>query len=218
MKKFILSLVTIALLLTTSGCGTLGSGLTSGTTGTTTTNTGGSILGGILNSNTTGGLLDLVIGGIKLDQQSLVGTWRYSAPGVAFTSENLLAKAGGAVAAAQIKSKLQSTYAGVGVNSSNTYFAFDNANKFQASIAGIPLSGTYTFDPSSGAIQFNATLLKFNGYVTRTTNGISITYESQKLLTVLQAATKLTGNSTLSTVGELSKNFNGVRMGFDLVQ
>jgi hypothetical protein len=36
------------------------------------------------------------------------------------------------------------------------------------------------------------------------------------LLTVLQTAAALTGNSNLQAIGELSKNYDGVRMGFDM--
>ena len=48
-----------------------------------------------------------VIGIDKVSAQNLIGSWTYSGPGCAFTSENLLAKAGGEVAAAQIEQKLQ---------------------------------------------------------------------------------------------------------------
>jgi len=80
------------------------------------------------------------------------------------------------------------------------------------------MSGTYTFDPSSGAIKMKGMLTSMTGYVTRTSNGMALTFESKKLLTVLQAATALTGNSTLTTIGNLSKEFDGVRVGFNLTK
>lgn len=228
MKKIILPIIT-AVALIASSCGGLmgnGTGLGLGGLGTGTgTNTGlggglgnvlGNVLGGLANANTANSLLNMVIGGVKISQDQLVGTWYYSAPGCAFTSDKLLAKAGGAVAAGQVKEKLQSVYNSVGISSNNTAFAFDANGKFQANIKGIPLSGTYTYDPSTCAIKMKATLLTLTGYVTRTTNGMALTFESKKLLTVFQAATALTGNSTLSTVGDISKQFDGVRVGFEL--
>ena len=178
----------------------------------------GGVLGSVINSNTAYGLLDMVIGHVKLDQASLVGTWVYSGPGCAFTSENLLAKAGGSVAATQVKEKLSTVYNAVGISSQNTGFAFDQNGNFEAYIKGIPMSGTYTFDSNTSKINLKTMLFTVPAFVTRTTNGLSITMESKKLLNVLQTVLSLTGNSTLSTIGELSKNYDGVRMGFDVVK
>ncbi len=212
----------LAMTIALTGCG-VGNMMNQG--GTSATGSGGglggvlgSVLGGVVNANTAGGLLDMVIGHVKLDQRELVGTWVYSEPGCAFTSENLLAKAGGSVAATQVKQRLATVYNSVGIASNNTYFAFDQNGRFEAKVRGIPLSGTYTFEPNNSKINLKTTLFTIPAFVTRTTNGLSLTMESKKLLNVLQTVTALTGNSTLSTVGELSKNFDGVRMGFDVVR
>jgi len=227
-KTIYTTIVALALALTSCGSGNgllsnIFGGNTGTTTGTTTTNNGlggvlGSVLGGVLNSNTADGLLDMVIGHVKLDQSALIGTWVYSEPGCAFTSENLLAKAGGSVAASQVKQKLASVYNSVGINNSNTYFIFAQNGQFEAKVRGIPMTGTYTFDPNNSKINLKATLFSIPVFVTRTTNGISLTMESKKLLNVLQTVSSLTGNSTLSTVGQISKNFDGVRMGFDVIK
>lgn len=183
-------------------------------------NGGGSILGDILgvlgSASTVNSLSDLVIGSIKINPNELYGTWQYNKPACAFTSENLLAKAGGAVASRQVNEKLLPAYNQVGINSENTYFTFDQDNRFSGKIKGIPVSGTYTYDPSASAIHMRTLLLTMTCYVTRTTHGISYTFESKKLLSVLQTISALTGNSTLQTVGDLSKNYEGVRVGFDM--
>lgn len=220
-KIFYSSVLALSLVLT--GCGNLGNvlGNGNGTTGNTGGGLGnvlGGVLGGVFNSNTAGGLLDMVIGHVKLDKSSLVGTWVYSEPGCAFTSENLLAKAGGSVAATQVKQKLTTVYNSLGIASNNTYFVFDQNGRFEAKVKGIPLSGTYDFEPNSSKLNLKCTLFTIPAYVTRTTNGLSLTMESKKLLNVLQTITALTGNTTLTTIGELSKNFDGVRMGFDVVR
>ena len=213
-KKVFYSLV-LALSLVLTGCGNM---LNNGNHGGGTSSVLGNVLGGVFNGNTAEGLLDMVIGHVKLDQNSLVGTWVYSEPGCAFTSENLLAKAGGSVAATQVKQKLSTVYNSLGISSSNTYFVFDQNKKFEAKIKGIPLSGTYDFDANNSKLNLKCTLFTVPAFVTRTTQGLSLTMESNKLLKVLQTITALTGNSTLSTIGDLSKNFDGVRMGFDVVK
>ena len=57
-----------------------------------------------------------VIGLDKVSAANLIGSWSYRGPGCAFTSENLLAKAGGEVAAAQIEQKLLPYYQQVNIS------------------------------------------------------------------------------------------------------
>ena len=225
MKKFC-SIVLTAVLLLTSGCTTGLLGGLGGDTGNGTTTGGGlgdilggvlgSVLGGLGSQNTIDGLLGLVIGSVKVQESELYGTWYYTQPAVAFTSENLLAKAGGAVAAETCKDKLLPVYNGVGISAQNTQFQFTQNHQFAGKFKGIPLSGTYTYDPSSGTIRLQTMLFSTNAYITRTTSGLGLTFESKNLLKVLQVAAAMSGNSTLQTVGDLSKQYEGVRLGFDI--
>ena len=187
-----------------AGCGTLGNqgGILSGIDGT-------SILGNVLGS---------VLGLNKISQESLVGTWKYSGPGCAFTSDNLLAQAGGEVASQKIKSTLLNYYNSAGISSSNTYFTFGKDNTFTAKVAGKTVSGNYAYDPNSGQMTIKTLLFTINAYVTASTSGISLLFESQKLLTILQTIGGMSGNATLATIGELSRNYDGVRLGFDLAR
>ncbi len=210
-------MATLALAIAASSCGSLGTtGNTSTGSGSTLGNILGSVLSGNTASNAVNGLTDLIIGSVKLSQSDLYGTWNYSKPACAFTSESLLAKAGGSVAAQEVNQKLLPAYNNVGIKSGNTYFTFGEDGSFSGKINNIPLSGTYTFDPGSSSLKMKAMLLSMTGYVTRTTTGMSLTFESKKLLTALQTISSLTGNSTLQAVGDLSKNYEGVRVGFDM--
>jgi hypothetical protein len=47
-------------------------------------------------------------------------------------------------------------------------------------------------------------------------SGISILFEGKKLLSLLQTLATLSGNQNLETVSEISKNYEGVRVGFDM--
>ena len=216
MKKFFASLVTISLMV--CGCGTnsnlnsIGSAvltdvLTGGQTGNGAANTGAAV----------GNILQSVLGGnSKLTQKALVGTWTYARPGCAFTSEQLLAQAGGEVVAAEIKTKLQPSYQKVGITSSNTQVTFNQDGTFSAKIAGKNWSGKYTFDAANSKITMQGLLLNVNCYAKKNSDGIGLLFESKKLLTLLQTMSALSGNQTLQTVGELSKSYDGLRMGFDM--
>lgn len=226
MKKFSVLFVTVASLMLAS-CGVGASANSAATNNNTTANnTGagigaaaGNVLGSVLsaatNGQTIGNVLQSVLGLDKLTKQSLIGTWTYSQPGCAFTSQQLLAQAGGEAVATSIKEKLLPTYQKVGINSASTQITFNENNSFTAKIAGKSFSGTYTFDETTYQVKLQGLLLNFTCYAKKNSDGIALLFEASKLLTVLQTMTALTGNSTLQSIGELSKNYDGLRIGFD---
>ncbi|MBQ8048013.1 MAG: DUF4923 family protein [Prevotella sp.] len=211
--------------LATISCGSIGTaalgsvlGAATGTTGTSNTGTDilGGVIGAVTNGDALGNILGSVLGTDKMTQERLYGTWKYSQPGVAFTSDQLLAKAGGEVAASQAKEKLKSYYTSVGITSANTVVTFNEDMTFTATIAGKSLSGTYTYDQSAGQVTMKTLLFTLPCYVKGSTTGMSLLFESKKLLTLLQTAAAISGNSTLNTVGDISKNYDGIRLGFDM--
>ena len=187
--------------------GLLGGGTTAGSS-----STGSSIINGILNN---------VIGSATFSQADLCAhTWKYSKPGCAFTSENLLAKAGGEIAANKIEEDLSKYYNKFGFSQSNTYFAFKTDGTFAAKIDGKSWNGTYTFDEKTHAIQLKGLLLSASGFATRTTSGISLLFEQKKLLTLVKTLSKLnlTGSTTMSAVSSIVDNYDGVRVGFEMTK
>ena len=191
--------------------GVLG-GLLGGGTTTGSSSTGSSIINGILNN---------VIGSATFSQADLCAhTWKYSKPGCAFTSENLLAKAGGEIAASKIEEDLSKYYSKFGFSKSNTYFTFKTDGTFAAKIDGKAWNGTYTFDEKTHAIQLKGLLLSASGFATRTANGISLLFEQKKLLTLVKTLSKLnlTGSTTMSAVSSIVDNYDGVRIGFEMTK
>lgn len=191
--------------------GVLG-GLLGGGTTTGSTTTGSSIINGILNN---------VIGSATFSQADLCAhTWKYSKPGCAFTSENLLAKAGGEIAASKIEEDLSKYYSKFGFSNSNTYFTFKTDGTFAAKIDGKSWNGTYTFDEKTHAIRLKGLLLSASGFATRTANGISLLFEQKKLLTLVKTLSKLnlTGSTTMSAVSSIVDNYDGVRIGFEMTK
>ena len=207
MKKMMMAAVAALML---QGCGMTNPGVNGGSQmGGTTTNNSGSSIG----SNALGGLLDLVVGSVKLSQTDIIGTWSYVEPACAFTSENLLAKAGGSVAAKTVNEKLPPVYKSLHISSGNTQLTFNENGQFTGKIGGFPMSGTYTFDATNGLVKMKS-LTTFTAHLTRSTHGMNFTFESKKILTLLQTVSALSGNTSLSTIGDISKQFSGVRLGF----
>lgn len=220
---------------TSSSTATSSAAASAPTTSTsTTTNSGYSagsvvagVLGGLLGGGTTtgssiiNGILNNVIGSATFSQADLCAhTWKYSKPGCAFTSENLLAKAGGEIAASKIEEDLSKYYSKFGFSKSNTYFTFKADGTFAAKIDGKSWNGTYTFDEKTHAIQLKGLLLSASGFATRTTNGISLLFEQKKLLTLIKTLSKLnlTGSTTMSAVSSIVDNYDGVRIGFEMTK
>lgn len=207
---------------------------TTSTSTSATTNSGYSagsvvagVLGGLLGGGTTtgssiiNGILNNVIGSATFSQADLCAhTWKYSKPGCAFTSENLLAKAGGEIVANKIEEDLSKYYSKFGFSNSNTYFTFKTDGTFAAKIDGKSWNGTYTFDEKTHAIQLKGLLLSASGFATRTANGISLLFEQKKLLTLVKTLSKLnlTGSTTMSAVSSIVDNYDGVRIGFEMTK
>ena len=118
--------------------------------------------------------------------------------------------------AAKVKEQLETYYNRAGISSSNTYFTFTDDYKFSSNVNNIPLSGTYTYDASTSEIKLKTLLFSSTGHVTRTTSGIGLMFESKKLLTLLQTATKLSGNSKIEAVGDIASNYDGIRLGLEM--
>lgn len=226
---------------TTGATSSATSATTTSTSATTTannaaaTNTGSTIanvLGGLLGAatgNTSGstssagsiisGLLNNVIGSGTFSKKDLCAhTWKYSKPGCAFTSENLLAKAGGEIAANKVEEKLSTYYKKFGFNSSNTQFTFTTDGNFSAQIDGKPWQGAYTFDEKTHAIHLKGLLLSASGYATKTTNGISLLFDQKKLLNLIKMLSTFKGSSTLSAVGSIANSYDGMRVGFEMTK
>ena len=223
MKKttFFCSLAMAATVLT--GCGTQNSGLTQVGTQVLTDVLSGTNAGGVIGAVTgqggigaLGNIIASVLGvSTRPTKQQLIGSWTYAQPGCAFTSDQLLAQAGGEVVAAQIKANVAPYYQSIGVSSSNTKVTFKQDGTFSAKFAGTSFSGNYTFDENSGMVTMKGMLLTINAYAKRNVDGIALLFESSKLLTLLQTVSALSGNTSIQTVGELSKSYDGLRLGFD---
>lgn len=202
-------------------------------TSTSATSNAGSAVAGILgavlgeNSNSSSsagssiinGILNNVIGSGTFSKQDLCAhTWKYRKPGCAFTSENLLAKAGGEIAANKVEEKLGEYYSKFGFSGSNTYFTFKTDGTFAAKIDGKSWQGNYTFDEKTHAIQMKGLLLSMSGYATKTTNGISLLFDQTKLLNLIKTMGALKGSSTLSAIGTIANNYDGMRVGFEMTK
>ena len=203
MKKTSLTLFA-AMTLMLSSC------LSTGSTASSTGSVLAEVLGSILSS--------VLLGGTTMDQSSLVGSWNYSAPSAAFTTEQTLTKAGGATAVSNITSSLQSNYNSIGINRSNTSFSFLSGNLFSAKVNGIPFSGTYAYNPQNGEITLKTSTETIKGNVLKTQKGMSMMFDSKQMTNLLQKEGKVSNTAAVQAVSKLAKSANGARVGFELTK
>jgi hypothetical protein len=218
MKQKTLFAAIIAASLTMSGCIMPGTAGTGTSTGTQTTSATSDVLGAVL-----GSLLGQILTS-SLTEQSIVGTWTYQQPDVRFESENLLAKAGGEVAAASIEQKLNSYLTKVGISKGVTTYTFNQDKTFSISTGGkVIASGTYTFDANSKKLKMQGSLGIFNQTCTAGMDGTSLCllYDANKLLTMANTVGstlgKASNNATVSSITALlGSNYKGMKLGFQL--
>lgn len=168
------------------------------------------------------GLVEGLISKSNLTEDDLVGSWKYSAPAVAFVSDNLLQKAGGAAAAGVIEQKLAPYYAKVGIDQLEATFEADHTFKFK--IKRINLTGTFEKDTTSESGDFLFTfkaggklpLGKFKAHVEKVGSKLTITFDASKLISLVNAIASVSGQSTLKSVASMLNSYDGLNCGFEL--
>lgn len=229
MKKVTLMTALVAASLTLTGCGS--------STGSIASSIGSSLLSGALSGNSSssssstssavstgtsllGNLLSGVLGSSsKLTQSSLVGTWSYTGPDCVFESENLLAKAGGAVASTKIESQLDTYLSKVGIKKGACTFTFNNDGTYSAKLGSRTISGNYTVDSSAKTIKLTylAGLGSATMHASLSSGNLSLLMESSKLLSLLKGVSAISSkSSTLTSLSSLLGNYDGLYIGLQM--
>lgn len=206
-----------------TGCG-LGStqSATTGNGQADVISAGAGILGAILGGgtgNTATDVLTGVIGVLTAGNQSasIVGTWTYDEPSVEFQSENLLAQAGGAVAAKEVVSKLKPYYERIGITGGKMTITFNEDKTCLVNIGGQNQTANYAYDAKSHTLKVTGQNLGLSFgtiYATVGASQMSLTLDSSKLLTLAQTIGAASGNPTVTGLSQLAGSFNGMKTGF----
>ena len=187
---------------------------------------GGSALGQILGSsgatNGVGGILGSILGSFinTTNANTIIGTWTYKEPTIQFESSNLLAKAGGAVASQNIVNKITPYYEKIGIKPGVAKLILNNNGTCQIALSNKTISGNYTYDKTNGTItvKTNAGTKLFTAYISVTLSQLALTLDTSNLLSLLQGASSVTSNSTLSNISGIASSFSGMKTGFLFVK
>lgn len=216
-RKVFLAAAVVAAGLTLTSCGTTGNASLSNVLGGTTT-TAANNQKSESTTSLFGNILSSFLGSKTITEEDLYGTWKYTSTDCVFETENLLKKAGGAVAANKIESEINEQLSKVGIKPGVCTFTFNKDKTFKASVGGRNLSGTYALDSKNKTIKFT-TLLglgSMSANVAKSNGKISLLFDSDRLLKLAALLGSASGNSTLSTLSKLAGSYDGMKLGLQM--
>lgn len=168
------------------------------------------------------GVVNAVSGKGSLTETDLTGTWNYVSPDCKFDSDNLLAKAGGEVAAKQVEEKMAEVLAKTGFTEGCTY-TFNADSTYTSTVKGRTTKGTYSYNAETKELTMKTRLgIKLTAVTAQglAKNKMSLLFKADKLMTLLQTVGGVLGNkssdSTINTAVSLLNQYDGLRIGFEL--
>jgi hypothetical protein len=83
------------------------------------------------------------------------------------------------------------------------------------------IAGTYEFDQTTGKLTVTGTvgLVKTEGYVVKNSDGsISVLYDADKLLDLVNMISAKTSNTSIKTISSLLGSYDGIKVGMNLAK
>ena len=147
----------------------------------------------------------------------MTGTWSFTGSAIEFESDNLLQKAGGAVAATAAEKKLNEQLAKVGIKAGQMTFTFNADSTFSAKLGQKNMKGSYSYNTSTHKVNLKfAKLIGMNAKMNCTSGNMDLLFESDKLLKLITFLSSKSSNATLKSIGSLANSYNGMMLGFSL--
>lgn len=162
-----------------------------------------------------------VVNKVTVNENTIVGTWKYVSPSCKFESDNLLAKAGGTVASTKVEEQLASACSKLKITGDNTSFTFNSDGTYSQCIAGKESSGTYTFDKDKMSVVMTGKLgFSTTAYVSFSGSNMTLVYDADRVLEltkgIASVASKFMDSSLLTIFNSVSDNYDGMQLGFKL--
>lgn len=185
-------------------------------------------------NSTVSGVTNLIanlLGNKTVSQNSLVGTWSYTQPAVAFESKNVLSQLGGTAASSKIEKTLASYLSKIGFTSGKASITFSKDGSGYLSFASKKVPFTYTVSGSDVQIKLGSQTVsstskisnKLGKYSTFTMNckisggELQLATKSEQLAQFLQkffsVVGKVSSSTAISAVSGLANKVEGVYLG-----
>lgn len=155
-------------------------------------------------------------------QINLTGTWRYAKPDCQFESENLLAKAGGEMAAQKVEDKMANTLTKIGFDEGCTY-VFNADSTYTSTVKGRTTQGTYSYNAETKELTLTTRLgVKMHAAVSQglSKDKLSLRFKADKLMNLMQTVgstlSNKSSNTTIQTATAVLNQYDGLQVGFEL--
>ena len=165
--------------------------------------------------NVAADLVGNLLGTAEVTEKTLVGTWSYSQPCVAFESENVLASLGSSVVSTKVENTMQNGLTKVGFTSGKVIMTLKEDKTGTIQFNGKAVDINWTVEETNLKLTFPIINKGVTMNVKQTGGELQVAMKSDKLLTLLNAITQKAGtvNSSLGTLNTLTKNVKGMYMG-----
>lgn len=148
---------------------------------------------------------------------NMVGTWNYTRSAIEFESENLLKKAGGALAASAAETKMDEQLSKLGIKPGAMSFTFKEDSTFVSTVGKRSLSGTYSYDAAAGKVNLKyLKLLNMPAKLNYNTHELELLFDADKLLKLITFLGSKSNSAALKTVSSLAQGYDGMLLGFEL--
>ena len=160
-------------------------------------------------------LIGNLLGTSKVSEKSLVGTWSYNQPCVAFESEDVLTTLGSSMVSKKVESTMQKGLTKVGFNSGKVVMTLKEDKTGTIEFNGKNIVVNWAVDGSDLKLTFPIVDKGVTMNAKLTESELQLAMKADKLLTLLNTITEKTStvNSSLGTLNTLTKNVKGMYMG-----
>lgn len=160
-------------------------------------------------------LIGNLLGTSKVSEKSLVGTWSYNQPCVAFESEDVLTTLGSSMVSKKVESTMQKGLTKVGFTSGKVVMTLKEDKTGTIEFNGKNIIVNWAVDGSDLKLTFPIVDKGVTMNAKLTGSELQLAMKADKLLTLLNTITEKTStvNSSLGTLNTLTKNVKGMYMG-----
>ena len=148
---------------------------------------------------------------------NMEGTWTLTGSDIEFETDDLLKKAGGALATQALEEKLDEQLSKIGITAGKLSFTFNADSTFYAAIGNKKLNGTYSYDKSTQKANLKfIKLVNINTKINCTSSTMDLLFKADMLLKLVTNLTSNSKSSALNTIGSLAEGYDGMMIGFSL--
>lgn len=155
----------------------------------------------------------------KFEAKDLVGTWKYSSPGVNFKGQDAMSQIGGAAISTTLENSLASYYTKAGMQ--KLVFTVDDDYNFTFTLDKIKITGKISKAKDGDLVfKFNAfdkiNLGQVSCIATKSGNLLNLTFDASRLLKIAKGISSISKDEKFSTISQLLDNYDGLYLGVKL--